>query len=82
MNKVVEPEMLLEECLNMARKIASKAPLAVQYSKEAINRGMEADIETGIAIENYLFGLCFSTEDQKEGMRAFLAKQEVTFQKK
>lgn len=81
-NKVVEPEMLLEECLNMARKIASKAPLAVQYSKEAINRGMETDVETGIAIENYLFGLCFSTEDQKEGMRAFLAKQEVTFQKK
>lgn len=81
-NKVVEPEMLLEECLNMARKIASKAPLAVQYSKEAINRGMETDIETGIAIENYLFGLCFSTKDQKEGMKAFLAKQEVTFQKK
>lgn len=81
-NKLVEPERLLEESLSMAKKIASKAPLAVRYSKEAINRGIETDIETGIAIENDLFGLCFSTEDQKEGMRAFIEKRGATFQKK
>ncbi|WP_294141679.1 short-chain-enoyl-CoA hydratase [uncultured Sanguibacteroides sp.] len=81
-NKLVEPERLLEESLSMAKKIASKAPLAVRYSKEAINRGIESDIETGIAIENDLFGLCFSTEDQKEGMRAFIEKRGATFQKK
>ena len=81
-NKVVEPENLLTECMNMARKIASKAPLAVKYAKEAINRGIETDIETSIAIENNLFGLCFATTDQKEGMQAFMQKRSPEFKKK
>ena len=81
-NKVVAPEDLLDESMAMARKIASKAPLAVRYAKEAINRGIETDIETGISIESDLFGLCFSTEDQKEGMQAFLGKREAQFKKR
>lgn len=81
-NKVVAPENLLDESMAMARKIASKAPLAVRYAKEAINRGIETDIETGISIESDLFGLCFSTEDQKEGMQAFLGKREAQFKKR
>ena len=80
-NKVVAPEVLMDECIAMAKKIASKAPLAVRYAKEAINRGIETDIDTGISIEADLFGLCFSTEDQKEGMQAFLGKRNADLKK-
>ncbi len=73
-NSVTEPGMLLSEAVKMAEQIASRSPLAVQYAKEAINRGIETDIDTGIAIENGLFGLCFATEEQKQKMRAFLNK--------
>ncbi len=74
-NKVVEPEDLMKEALAMAGTISKNAPLAVKYSKEAINRGVQTDIDTAIAIENNLFGLCFATEDQKEGMKAFFEKR-------
>ena len=77
-----EPEALMDECMDMAKKIAAKAPLAVRYVKEAINRGVETDIDTGISIESDLFGLCFSTEDQKEGMQAFLGKRGAEFKKR
>lgn len=74
-NKVVEPEELMNETLSMARTIAGNAPIAVKYSKEAINRGVQTDIDTAIAIENDLFALCFATEDQKEGMKAFMERR-------
>lgn len=78
-NKVVAPEALMDEALALAATIASKARLAVRYAKEAINRGIETDIETGIAVEASLFGLCFATADQKEGMAAFLQKRKPDF---
>lgn len=78
-NKVVSPESLMEEALTMAKKIASNAEIAVRYSKEAIDKGFGVDIDTGIAIEASLFGLCFSTADQKEGMEAFLGKRQANF---
>lgn len=78
-NKVVAPEALMDEALALAVTIASKARLAVRYAKEAINRGIETDIETGIAVEASLFGLCFATADQKEGMAAFLQKRKPDF---
>lgn len=78
-NKVVAPEALMDEALALAATIASKARLAVRYAKEAINRGIETDIETGIAVETSLFGLCFATADQKEGMAAFLQKRKPDF---
>lgn len=81
-NHVVEPEKLMETALEMAKKIASNAQLAVAYSKEAIERGYQTDISTAIEIEANLFGLCFATEDQKEGMSAFLEKRKPTFTKK
>lgn len=81
-NQVVEPEALMEECIAMAGTIASKAPLAVSYAKEAINRGIETDIETGMNLETALFGLCFASADQKEGMNAFLSKKKVEFKGK
>lgn len=81
-NKVVSPEELMDEALNMAKKIASKAQIAIRYCKIAINRGLETDIETGMAIEKELFGLCFATEDQKEGMDAFLSKRAPNYKLK
>lgn len=81
-NKVVPAEQLMTEAMEMAKKIASKAQLAVRYSKMAINRGFETDIETAIAFENQVFALCFSTEDQKEGMTAFVDKRKPEFKVK
>lgn len=78
-NQVVPAEKLMEAALEMAEKIAGKAPLAVAYAKEAINKGTETDIETGITMEANLFGLCFATADQKEGMRAFLERRTPGF---
>jgi enoyl-CoA hydratase len=81
-NKVVPHEVLLEEALKISRKIVSKAQLAVRYAKIAMNRGIEVDIDTGVQIEADLFGLCFATHDQKEGMAAFLEKRKPNFQGK
>ena len=53
--------------------------MAVRFAKTSMNRGSETDIETGMAIERDLFGLCFATEDQKEGMGAFLEKRSPNY---
>lgn len=74
-NKVTEPDQLMQEAKALALAIASRSPLALKYAKEAINRGIETDIETGIAIENSYFGLCFGTTEQKTQMQAFLEKK-------
>ena len=66
----------------MAQKIASQAPLAVQYAKKAINEGVDTNIEAGIAIEVELFAHCFTTQDQKNGMHAFLKREKITFEGK
>lgn len=78
-NKVVPQEQLINEAINLARKIASNGQLAVRYAKTSINRGIESDIETGMIVEKDLFGLCFASEDQKEGMNAFLEKRKPNF---
>ncbi len=78
-SRVLPAEELLPAALELARKIAKNARRAVAYAKTAINRGYETDLETGIAIEADLFGLCFATSDQKEGMTAFLEKRPAVF---
>lgn len=78
-NKTVAPEELMEEAKKMAKKIIKNAPLAVRYSNIAIKRGIETDIETGINIEAELFGMCFASKDQKEGMNAFIEKRKPDF---
>lgn len=81
-NKVVGKDELLEKTMEMAVKIASNGQLAVRYSKTAINRGIETDIETGISLEREYFGLCFATEDQNEGMTAFMDRRKPEFELK
>lgn len=81
-NKVVAPELLMEEVESLAAMIAKQAPIAVQKSKQAINNGWDMDIEKGIDYEIELFAQCFETEDQKNGMNAFLAKEKTEFKGK
>ncbi len=81
-NSVVEPEALMDAAYAMAKQIAKNAPIALKYSKEAIDKGMQTDIDSAISLENDLFALCFSTEDQKEGMKAFFEKRPAEWKKK
>lgn len=78
-NRVVAPEDLMDETLHLAGTISMKSRHAVKYAKTAINRGIETDIATGMAIERDLFGLCFATGEQKEGMDAFVEKRQPKF---
>lgn len=78
-NRVVPVERYLEEALKLARSIARRAPLAVRLAKEAVNQAFELPLEDGLALERRNFLLLFATEDQKEGMRAFIEKREPEF---
>ncbi len=78
-NKVVTAEELLPTARKMAAKIASKGPIAVRYAKESVDAGLEMDIDRAARFEADLFGLCFATSDQKEGMLAFLEKRPAQF---
>ena len=79
-NRVTEAADLLAAAESIARKIIANAPLAVKYSMEAIERGMEMPQEEGLFLEATLFGLCCATEDMREGTRAFLEKRPAKFQ--
>lgn len=81
-SKVADAAELLNEAYGIAKKIMAKGALAVRLAKECINRGIETDIETGMAFEAEAFAVCFSTNDQKEGMSAFLEKRAPKFEGK
>lgn len=74
-NRVVPPELYLEEAKALARKIASKPPLAVLAAKEAVNNVFNDYLDKGLAFERKNFYALFASEDQKEGMHAFLEKR-------
>jgi enoyl-CoA hydratase len=78
-NRVVEPAELISACEAIAKKIIANAPLAVKYAMEAIEHGMEMTQEEGLFLEATLFGVCCSTEDMREGTRAFLEKRPAQF---
>jgi len=82
-NAVYAPEALMEGAIAMAQSFVVNAPIAVKYAKACIDRGLQMDIDNGIALENELFAMCYATADQKEGMGAFLEKRkEKNFQNK
>ncbi len=81
-NRTVKHEELNNVAMSLAKAIAAQAPIAVQYAKEAINKGVEIGSEKGADNETKLFSLCFETEDQKQGMKSFLKKEKITFQGK
>lgn len=81
-NRVVPLEDLKAEVDKLASKIASQGQTAVQMSKKAIDNGLEMPLANGLELEAQAFGLCFSTEDQKEGMLAFIEKRPAEFTNK
>lgn len=78
-SRVVPVANLIPEALAAARKIAEKSAIAVSAAKEAVNRSFETTLAEGILFERRLFHALFATEDQKEGMRAFLEKRQAQF---
>jgi enoyl-CoA hydratase len=77
--RVVPNELLVEDALALAAKIATKAPLALRLAKEAVNAAYEMSLTDALAHERRLFYLLFASEDQKEGMAAFLEKRDPEF---
>src|SRR2546423_1419743 len=78
-NRVVPAEMTVALARRMARQIAEKPPLAVRMAKEAVLKAFEAPLGEGLASERKSFYFLFATEDQKEGMHAFLEKRKGVF---
>ncbi|SFR18353.1 enoyl-CoA hydratase-related protein [Desulfoscipio geothermicus] len=78
-NHVVPAGELMNFCKNMAKRIAARGPVAVQLSKQAVNDGLEMDLEKAFVHEADLFGLVFATEDREEGIAAFLGKKKPEF---
>ena len=74
-NRVVPVERYLDEALTLASEIAARAPLAVRFGKEAVNQAFEYSLAQGLAVERRSFYFLFTTQDQKEGMAAFIEKR-------
>ncbi|ADV68259.1 enoyl-CoA hydratase-related protein [Deinococcus maricopensis] len=74
-SRVVPAEALMDEALRVARSVASRAPIAVRLAKTSVLRAFDTTLEVGLELERHNFYLLFSTEDQREGMRAFLEKR-------
>ncbi len=78
-NKVVPAEMSVAVAQRMARQLAEKPPVAVRLAKESVQKAFETSLAEGLAAERRSFYFLFSTDDQKEGMRAFLEKRKGVF---
>src|SRR2546421_6365422 len=78
-NKVVPAEMSLPVAQRMARQLAEKPPVAVRLAKESVQKAFETSLAEGLASERRSFYFLFSTDDQKEGMHAFLEKRKGVF---
>ena len=81
-NKVVPVEMYLREAVKLAGEIVQMSPIATQLAKEAVNRAFETHLDEGLQFERKNFYLCFSSEDQKEGMKAFIEKRKPDYKGK
>src|SRR5688572_25235010 len=78
-NEVVPPAQLIPRAEEIARKIIANGPLAIQYTLEAVNKGMEMPLAEGLFLEATLFAVACATEDMKEGTTAFLEKRPAVF---
>ena len=78
-NAVHEPAELREKTLELCRTLAAKSPLALAYAKEAVNLALQGDHRANLATEARLFAMLFATEDQQEGMAAFVEKRQPEF---
>lgn len=78
-NKVVPHEELMKEVMALAERIKANGPISMGLAKECINKSLFLDMDSALMLESKDFGLCFSTNDQKEGMTAFVEKRKATF---
>ncbi len=78
-NKVVPAEKLLEATQEMVAKLKAQSPVTLKFCKMAVNKSLEMSLSEGIRAEQDIFALCFATEDQKEGARAFLEKRKPNY---
>jgi enoyl-CoA hydratase len=81
-NRVVAPEVYLEEAIKLAQKVASMSQLAISLAKDAINKSYEATLQEGLDFEKKNFLLAFGTEDKQEGMEAFIEKRKPEWKNK
>ena len=81
-NRVVPVEHFLNEALTLAGEIAARAPLAVQLAKQAVNQAYETSLTEGLLDERHLFYMLFASQDQQEGMAAFVEKRPANWQGK
>ncbi|WP_027409078.1 enoyl-CoA hydratase/isomerase family protein [Anoxybacteroides tepidamans] len=81
-NRVVVPELLLEETMKFAQKIAKQPPLSIRLIKEAVHKAVDYPLYEGMQFERKNFYLLFASEDQKEGMQAFVEKRKPHFKGK
>ena len=72
----------MDEALKLGNEIAAKAPLAVRFGKEAVNRAYETSLSDGISEERRSFYFLFASQDQKEGMQAFIEKRKANWKGK
>ncbi|MFN2484029.1 MAG: enoyl-CoA hydratase-related protein [Candidatus Limnocylindria bacterium] len=77
--RMVPDEVVVEDALSLAAEIAHKSPIALRLAKEAVNAAYEMSLTDGLAYERRLFYLLFASEDQKEGMAAFMEKRDPDF---
>ncbi|MCX6353166.1 MAG: enoyl-CoA hydratase-related protein [Bacteroidetes bacterium] len=78
-NRVVPEELYLDEAIKLARDIAAQSPIAVQMAKESVNKTYENHLQEGLFFERKNFYMLFASEDQKEGMAAFVEKRKPDF---
>ena len=81
-NRVVPVESFLDSALSLAEEIAGRAPVAIRAGKEAVNAVFEGSLTAGLNLEKDLFYRLFSSEDQKEGMQAFIEKRKPSWKGK
>ncbi len=81
-NQVVPDELCLEEATKLAKEIAEMSPVALQLAKESVLKAFESGLQEGLYFERKNFYMCFASEDQKEGMQAFIEKRKPEFKGK
>ncbi len=81
-NRIIPHDSLMDETLKMAQKICEQSSIALSHVKNVINRGLEKNLKEGCRMEIDTFVSCFHTEDQKEGMKAFIEKRKPVFKGK
>ena len=78
-NKVVPPDQLMDACMKLAKKIMSKAPVSIRMALKAVNAGCEMSLPEALVLESHLAGICMSTQDKEEGIKAFQEKRPPKF---